>query len=38
MALLFLLIGSQIDFIVGTFMGPLNEEQEAQGFLGLRGE
>lgn len=38
MALLFLLIGSQIDFVVGAFMGPLTEESEAQGFLGFNAD
>lgn len=35
MGLLFLLIGSQIDFVVGTFIGPQKLEHRAQGFVGL---
>ncbi|XP_047501721.1 bumetanide-sensitive sodium-(potassium)-chloride cotransporter-like [Penaeus chinensis] len=35
MALLFLLIGSQIDFVIGFFMGPLDDLERAQGFVGL---
>ncbi|XP_064109028.1 bumetanide-sensitive sodium-(potassium)-chloride cotransporter-like [Macrobrachium nipponense] len=38
MGLLFLLIGSQIDFIVGAFIGPTSTEEEAQGFLGFNLE
>ena len=37
MILLFVLIGSQIDFVVGVFMGPQDEEYQSKGFLGLRG-
>ncbi|KAK8389721.1 hypothetical protein O3P69_009012 [Scylla paramamosain] len=38
MGLLFLLIGSQIDFVVGAFIGPQNDLQRAQGFIGLSSE
>nr|ANU78813.1 Na+/K+/2Cl- cotransporter [Portunus trituberculatus] len=38
MGLLFLLIGSQIDFVVGAFIGPQNDVQRSQGFIGLSGE
>lgn len=38
MALLFLLIGSQIDFVVGAFIGPMDDEQVAQGFIGFDGK
>ncbi|XP_068225470.1 bumetanide-sensitive sodium-(potassium)-chloride cotransporter-like isoform X2 [Palaemon carinicauda] len=38
MGLLFLLIGSQIDFIVGAFIGPTSDEEAAQGFLGFNLE
>ncbi|KAG0716781.1 Bumetanide-sensitive sodium-(potassium)-chloride cotransporter [Chionoecetes opilio] len=38
MGLLFLLIGSQIDFVVGTFIGPQDDLQRAQGFVGLSSE
>nr|XP_027239552.1 bumetanide-sensitive sodium-(potassium)-chloride cotransporter-like [Penaeus vannamei] len=35
MGLLFLLIGSQIDFVIGFFMGPLTDLERSQGFVGL---
>ncbi|KAL7634915.1 UNVERIFIED_CONTAM: hypothetical protein RMT77_015296 [Armadillidium vulgare] len=35
--LLIILIGSQFNFIAGAFMGPQNEVEEAQGFIGLSG-
>uniref|UniRef100_A0A6A7FYV2 Na+/K+/2Cl-cotransporter protein n=1 Tax=Hirondellea gigas TaxID=1518452 RepID=A0A6A7FYV2_9CRUS len=35
MGLLFLLIGSQIDFLIGAFVGPLDDESQARGFVGL---
>ncbi|KAL7639363.1 UNVERIFIED_CONTAM: hypothetical protein RMT77_009864 [Armadillidium vulgare] len=38
MGLLFLLIGSQIDFLIGAFMGPLNTLQESQGYVGFHPE
>jgi len=36
--LLFLLIASQIDFVVGFFMGPQSEEEKAQGFVGMNSD
>ncbi|XP_018008645.2 bumetanide-sensitive sodium-(potassium)-chloride cotransporter [Hyalella azteca] len=36
--LLFLLIGSQVDFVIGAFVGPLDDTERAQGFVGLSGE
>ena len=33
--LLFLLIASQVDFVVGCFMGPQDDTEKAQGFIGL---
>ncbi|KAK3888775.1 hypothetical protein Pcinc_007192 [Petrolisthes cinctipes] len=38
MGLLLLLIGSQVDFVVGAIMGPQGDEQEAQGFIGINSE
>ncbi|XP_076054160.1 bumetanide-sensitive sodium-(potassium)-chloride cotransporter-like isoform X1 [Oratosquilla oratoria] len=38
MGLLFLLIGSQIDFVVGVFMGPQSDQAKAEGFTGLSSE
>ncbi|XP_042219096.1 bumetanide-sensitive sodium-(potassium)-chloride cotransporter-like [Homarus americanus] len=38
MGLLFLLIGAQVDFVVGVFMGPLTDEAASQGFVGLNSE
>ncbi|CAB3385070.1 Hypothetical predicted protein [Cloeon dipterum] len=38
MALLFVLIFSQIDFIIGTFWGPLDVEEQAKGFVGYSSE
>ncbi|XP_071543225.1 bumetanide-sensitive sodium-(potassium)-chloride cotransporter-like isoform X2 [Panulirus ornatus] len=38
MGLLFLLIGSQIDFVVGAFIGPLDDDEKARGFVGLSSE
>lgn len=35
MGLLFVLIFSQIDFVIGTFWGPLDAQEEAKGFVGL---
>ncbi|XP_042861757.1 bumetanide-sensitive sodium-(potassium)-chloride cotransporter-like isoform X1 [Penaeus japonicus] len=35
MGLLFLLIGSQIDFVIGFFMGPLDNLERSQGFVGM---
>ena len=35
--LLFLLIASQIDFIVGVFMGPSDDASRSKGFVGLNG-
>lgn len=26
------------DFLIGTIMGPQNEEQKAKGFIGFSGE
>nr|QGP72204.1 Na+/K+/2Cl- cotransporter [Penaeus monodon] len=38
MALLFLLIGSQIDFVIGFFMGPLDDLERSQGFVGMTSQ
>jgi hypothetical protein len=38
MGLLFVLIFSQIDFVIGAFWGPLEEVEQAKGFVGLSGE
>ncbi|KAK3849934.1 hypothetical protein Pcinc_043333 [Petrolisthes cinctipes] len=38
MGLLFLLIGSQIDFLVGAIIGPQGDVQESQGFIGINSE
>ena len=35
MVLLVLLIVAQINFVIGVLIGPLNDEEMAQGFLGL---
>jgi hypothetical protein len=34
MVLLFVLIASQIDFVIGSFLGPQNDEEIAKGFVG----
>lgn len=34
MFLLFVLIAAQIDFIVGSFFGPTDDLERAQGFIG----
>ncbi|KAB7507824.1 Solute carrier family 12 member 8, partial [Armadillidium nasatum] len=36
--LLILLVGAQIDFIIGAFMGPISVWQEAQGYVGFNSE
>ncbi|KAF2344280.1 Amino acid permease/ SLC12A domain, partial [Trinorchestia longiramus] len=36
--LLFLLIGSQVDFVVGAFMGPPSDLSRARGFIGFNRE
>lgn len=36
--LLNLLIASQVNFIVGAFIGPQSEREKAQGFLGFNGK
>lgn len=36
--LLFLLIGSQIDFLVGAIIGPTSTLEEARGFIGMSSE
>lgn len=35
MGLLVLLIAAQVDFVVGTFMGPMDDKERARGFVGL---
>jgi hypothetical protein len=37
MCLLFVLIASQVDFVVGSFLGPQNDEEIAKGFVGYNG-
>jgi len=34
MFLLFVLITSQIDFVIGSIMGPQDDEEVAKGFVG----
>jgi solute carrier family 12 sodium/potassium/chloride transporter 2 len=34
MFLLFVLIASQIDFVIGSFLGPQTDEEIAKGFVG----
>lgn len=38
MVLLIVLILSQLDFIIGTIIGPKNEEEIAKGFIGYSGK
>lgn len=38
MFLLVVLIAAQVDFIVGTFIGPVDNEEKAKGFIGYNGE
>ena len=38
MFLLFVLVAAQVDFIVGTFLGPKDDEKRAKGFLGYSGK
>jgi hypothetical protein len=38
MGLLFVLIFSQIDFVIGSFWGPLEDVEQAKGFVGLSSE
>jgi len=38
MGLLFVLIFSQIDFIIGSFWGPLDDLEQAKGFVGYSSE
>jgi hypothetical protein len=38
MCLLFVLIASQIDFVIGSFMGPQDDEEIAKGFVGYNCE
>ncbi|CAG0890209.1 unnamed protein product [Cyprideis torosa] len=38
MGLLFILIAAQIDFVVGIFIGPVDNEEKAKGFIGLSTE
>ncbi|PNF22995.1 hypothetical protein B7P43_G10392 [Cryptotermes secundus] len=38
MCLLFVLIASQIDFMVGSFLGPQDDEEIAKGFVGYNSE
>jgi hypothetical protein len=32
------IIAAIVDYIVGVFIGPLNDTQRAQGFVGLSGK
>ena len=34
MFLLFVLIASQVDFVIGSFLGPQDDEEVAKGFVG----
>lgn len=34
MFLLVVLIAAQVDFIVGSFLGPIDNEEKAKGFIG----
>jgi len=34
MFLLFVLITSQVDFVIGSILGPQNDEEIAKGFVG----
>lgn len=34
MILLLVLIASQVDFVVGSILGPKNDEEKAKGFVG----
>lgn len=34
MFLLFVLITSQVDFVIGSFLGPQDDEEKAKGFVG----
>jgi solute carrier family 12 sodium/potassium/chloride transporter 2 len=34
MFLLFVLIAAQVDFVVGSFIGPIDDTEKAQGFVG----
>ncbi|KAF4526779.1 hypothetical protein B566_EDAN012319 [Ephemera danica] len=34
MGLMFVLLFSQVDFIIGSFWGPLDDEERAKGFIG----
>lgn len=38
MFLLVVLIAAQVDFIVGSFIGPVDEEEKAKGFIGYNGK
>ncbi|KAL7639645.1 UNVERIFIED_CONTAM: hypothetical protein RMT77_010147 [Armadillidium vulgare] len=38
MGLLFLLIASQVDFLVGAFMGPVDDKERSRGFVGFDGD
>lgn len=38
MFLLLVLVASQVDFIVGSFIGPINNEEKAKGFIGYDGK
>ena len=37
MVLLIVLILSQLDFVIGTIVGPKNQEEIAKGFVGYNG-
>lgn len=36
--LLLVLVVAMLDFVIGAFVGPLTDEEVAQGFVGLNGE
>ena len=34
MLMLVILIAAQVDFVVGSFLGPINDEEKSKGFVG----
>jgi hypothetical protein len=38
MFLLFVLITSQVDFVIGSFLGPQDDDEIAKGFVGYNCE
>ena len=35
--LLFILVAAMVDFVIGSFIGPLSTEELSKGFVGLNG-